>query len=69
MSPKITQQQREAILANPDGPIELEDDPTKRIYILVSKDGFRRMVDDLFRQELQIGFDQADAGDVADLGH
>jgi hypothetical protein len=66
MSPKITQEQRDAILANPDCPVEIEDDQTKRIYVLVPKDGFRRMVDDALRRELQIGFDQADAGDVAD---
>lgn len=66
MIAKITQEQREAILANPDAPVEIEDDQTKRIYVLVPKEGFRRMVDDALRRELQIGFDQADSGDVAD---
>lgn len=66
MSPKITQEQREAILANPDRPIEIEDEQTKLTYVLVPKDGFRRMVDHALRRELQIGFDQADTGDVAD---
>ena len=66
MSPKFTQEQREAILADPDSPIEIEDEQTRRTYVLVSKDGFRRMVDDALRRELQIGFDQADTGDAAD---
>jgi len=66
MSPKITQEQREAILANPDSPVEIEDEQTKRTYVLVPKDGFRRMIDDALRRELQIGLDQADAGDAAD---
>src|SRR5260370_667294 len=67
MSPKITQEQREAILANPDSPVEIEDDQTKRIYVLVPKDGFRRMVDAALQRELQIGFALADAGDFCEV--
>jgi hypothetical protein len=66
MSLKISPEQRQALLANSGSPVEVEDDQTQQTYVLVSKKGFHDMVDEVLRRRLQIGFDQADNGDVAD---
>ncbi len=66
MVPKLSDEQRQAIESKHGGPIEVQDDRTERTYVLVGRDEFRRMVEDQLRRELQIGFDQADAGDVAE---
>lgn len=66
MAPKLSDEQRQAIESKHGGPIEVQDDRTKRTYVLVGRDEFHRMVEDQLRRELQIGFDQADAGDVAE---
>ena len=64
MTPKLSEEQRLAIHDRDGGPVEVEDDHTQRVYVLVAKDDFHRMVEEQLRAELQIGFDQADAGDV-----
>jgi hypothetical protein len=66
MTPKLSEEQRQAIQNRDGGPIEVEDDRTQRVYVLVSRDQFHHMVEEQLRVELQIGFDQADAGDVSD---
>ena len=64
MTPKLSEEQRQALDNHPDGPIVVEDDQTQRIYVLVARDEFHRLVDAQLRAELRVGFDQADAGDV-----
>jgi bifunctional DNA-binding transcriptional regulator/antitoxin component of YhaV-PrlF toxin-antitoxin module len=66
MIPKLTDEQRAALSIHPGTAVEVEDEQTRRIYVLVAKDDFRQLVDGSLRRELQIGFDQADAGDVAE---
>lgn len=64
MTPKITAEQRKALEREPGKPLELPDDQTQKVYVMVAKDDFTQMVDQELRRLLQIGFDQADAGDV-----
>lgn len=66
MTPKLSEEQRQAIVDCQGRPVEVEDDRTQRVYVLVARDEFHRLVDEKLRRELQIGFDQADAGDVGD---
>lgn len=65
MSPKLSDEQREAIERQHGGPIEVRDDRTEQVYVLVGRDQFRQLVEEQLRRDLQIGFDQADGGDVA----
>ena len=65
MSTKLSEEQRQAIESSRGGPVEVRDDRTQQVYVLVARDQFRRLVEEQLRRELQIGFDQADAGDVA----
>lgn len=64
MTPKLSEEQRQAIQNRDGGPVEVEDDRTQRVYVLVARDEFHRLVEEQLRAELQVGFDQADAGDV-----
>lgn len=65
MPPKLSDEQRLAINRE-GGPVEVQDDRTQRVYVLVARDEFHHLVEQQLRRELQIGFDQADAGDVGD---
>lgn len=64
MNPKLSEEQREAIRTSHGRPVEVEDDRTHSLYVLVARDDFQRMVEERLRRELQIAFDQADVGDV-----
>jgi len=66
MTPKLSEEQRQAIQNQEGGPVEVEDDRTQRVYVLVARDEFHRLVEEQLRRELQVGFDQADAGEVGD---
>ena len=66
MTPRLTEEQRQALTRQPGQPVEVEDEQTQKVYVLVAREDFRQMIDGELRRQLQIGFDQADAGDVAD---
>jgi hypothetical protein len=65
--PKLTDEMRRALAAQPTGPIPIEDDQTQNFYVLLTKDDYCRLQDDYLRRELQIAFDQVDRGEVSDL--
>ncbi len=46
MSPKITNDQRNALRQEPDRPIEIEDEQTQKLYVLMTRDLFRKLVYD-----------------------
>ena len=66
MLPKLSEEQRQAIQNRDGRPVEVEDDHTQRVYVLVARDEFYRLVQQHLRADLQVGFDQADAGDVGE---
>jgi hypothetical protein len=66
MIPKLSEEQRQAIESKPGEPIEIVDDHTQGVYILVAREDFRKPIEDRLRRELQIAFDQVENGDVAD---
>ena len=66
MAPKLTDEQREALESRPGMPVEIKDDLTQRVYILVARDDVQSLFDEPLRRELEIGFEQADRGDVGD---
>lgn len=65
-TPKLSPEQRAALHSRQGGPVEVEDEQTHSLYVLVARDDFQRLVDEQLRRELQLGFNQADAGDVGD---
>lgn len=62
MTPKLTDEMRAALKGQSGGPIEVEDDRTKAMYVLVEREAFGKLVDDTLRQALQLGLDQSDRG-------
>lgn len=65
MTRKRSKEQCRAIKNKHGGTTEAHGDCTQQIDGLVGRHEFQQMVEDQLRRELQIGFDQADAGDVA----
>ena len=65
MSPKITDEMRSALNEHPGQPVKVEDDQTQKVYFLIAADN-RQVFDDWLSRELQIGFDEADRGEVAE---
>lgn len=63
MTPKLTDEMREALVRQPGRPIVVEDDRTQKAYILVAHEDFSRLVDDTLRQALQVGLDESDRGE------
>lgn len=66
MAPKLTDEQRQALEARPGQPVEIEDDRTQRVYLLVARDDVQTLLDERLRRELQVGFEEAERGDVGD---
>ena len=64
MTLKLTDAMREALGRNPEGAIEVEDELTQRRYVLLPKESLHAVAQKELMRELQIGFDQADAGQV-----
>lgn len=65
-TPKLTEEMRRALAQQPGIPLEIEDEATRQLYLIIPKEAFGQLVDEQLRRQLQIGFDQADAGDVVD---
>lgn len=63
MTPKLTDEMRAALEERHGGLVEVEDDQTHKIYILIEQPKARRLLGDSLRRELQVGFDQADRGE------
>ncbi|MBA3483411.1 MAG: hypothetical protein H0T51_16500 [Pirellulales bacterium] len=67
MTPKLTDEMRQALAAQPGGPIPNRDDQSQQFYVLVPRDQYAQMHDDYVRRELQVAFDQADRGEWREL--
>ena len=63
MTPKLTDEMRAALDRRPGRPIEVEDDRTRKVYVLVDRDGLSGLIDDALRRALQVGLDQSDRGE------
>jgi len=66
MTPKLTEEQREAISAQPGGFVRVEDEETHKVYFIIEESKASELYDQWLRQELQKGFDAADRGEVAE---
>lgn len=66
MTPKLTQEQREA-LNRSTGPVPVEDEQTRRIYFLVDEPTFHSMQQQEDIAAIQDGIADMEAGRVAPL--
>lgn len=67
MTPKLTNEQREAALQRLGQPVPVEDEQTREIYFLVKEADAPNLIDNWTRLELQKGFDAIDRGDVTEF--
>jgi len=71
MTPKISEDQRRALYDRPEGPVEVEDEQSRRRYILVADQWHERAARALQREEdlaaIQAGIDDMEAGRVVSL--
>ena len=66
MTLKLTDAMREALDRDPEGAIEVEDELTQRRCLLLPKEALHTVAQRELMRELQIGFDQANAGQLVD---
>ncbi len=64
--PKLTDEQRQAIGSHPGDFTRVEDDQTRKVYLLIEESRARELYDQWLDEQLQIGFDEADRGEVAE---
>ena len=67
MTPKLTNEQREAAQRRLGQPVLVEDEQTQEIYFLVKEADAPNVIDNWTRLELQKGFDAIDRGDVTEF--
>ncbi len=67
MAPKITHQMREALAQHPGRPLEVEDEQTQKVYMLVDAEQGRMLAEQWIREQLQIGLDAAAKGEVVEF--
>ena len=66
MIPKLTDEQRLALEANPGRPLCVEDEQTQKVYLVMSEEALPTLWDDYIRREVKKGLDAIDRGEVED---
>jgi len=66
MTLKLTEEQRQAISAQPGAFVRVEDDQTHKVYLIIKESRAAQLYEQWLRQELQKGFDAADRGEVGE---
>ena len=66
MIPKLTPEMRTALLEHAGRPVRIEDEQSRKTYLLVEEDTVGQLFEQWLVRELQAGFDQADRGEVVD---
>jgi hypothetical protein len=64
VTPKITPEMRAALAQQPGRPVEVEDDASQKLYLLVDAQSGRVLVEQWIREQLQLGLDAAERGEV-----
>ena len=64
MAPKLTPEMRAALAQHPGQPVEVEDDQSQKRYILVDAQNGRALAEQWIREQLQVGLDAADRGEI-----
>lgn len=63
---KLTPEMRIAIQEHAGQPVKIEDEQSRKVYLLVEEDAAHQLMEQWLCRELQVGFDQADRGEVVD---
>jgi len=65
-APKLTDEQREAVGGYPGDFTRVEDDQTHKVYLLIEESRAKELYERWLREQLQVGFDEADRGQLAE---
>jgi hypothetical protein len=60
---ELTAAQRDALLAQPDAPVYIADQQTRKIYMLIEKGRFPELEEDYVREGLELARDQIARGE------
>ena len=63
---ELTPAQRQALLAQPDAPVYIANQQTRKIYMLVEKGRFPELEEEYIRTRLEEGFAAIERGEVED---
>jgi len=55
---------REALAEHPGQPVEVCDDETQKVYLLVDAKSGRALAEQWIREQLQVGLDAAERGEI-----
>ena len=66
MTPKLTDEQRQALQANPDMPLRVEDEQTHKVYLVVGEEALPTLWEDYIHREVRKGLAAIDRGEVED---
>jgi hypothetical protein len=64
MTPKLTDEQRQALKANPGAPLRVEDEQTHQVYLVVSEEALPTLWEDYIHREVKKGLAAIDRGEV-----
>ena len=64
-TPKLTDEQRQAISVHPGDFTRVEDDQTHKVYFIIEESRANELYQQWLREQLQVGFDEADRGQLA----
>ncbi len=64
MTPKITAEMRTALETQPGRPVQVEDEQTRKVYLLIDAESGRALAEQWIRDQLKVGFDAAARGEV-----
>ena len=66
MTPKLTDEQRQALEANPAVPLRVEDEQTHKVYLVVGEEALPALWADYIHREVAKGLVAIDRGEVED---
>jgi predicted transcriptional regulator len=66
MIAKLTEEQRQALQADPKKPLRVEDEQTRKVYLVVAEEALPTLWQDYIEREVRKGLEAAERGEVED---
>ena len=66
MTPKLTDEQRQALEANPAVPLRVEDEQTHKVYLVVGEEALPTLWEGHIHREVAKGLAAIDRGEIED---
>lgn len=66
MTPKLSDEQRQALQEHPDKPLRVVDQQTRKVYLMVSEEALPTLWEGYIQREVKRGLEALDRGEVED---